>query len=209
MISVLSFPHEVPPATAVSDRGSTQRWLSALLVLTCQHMCGDFLSKMNWVSGDGSSSYLSKGSLSMTIGSQSTQEKRTTGWAVRGGWEHKKHRDRFYYILRLIPSLWQRPPFRPCVSFFQLINKYKEISAHQSRWILIGPKRLRYWPMTDRDACFWVGPHVDKFVTAVPRLWREERHRTTRLHRVICKTKGLRSPGDPQKLIEVCQNVYM
>lgn len=54
--------------------------------LTCQHMCGDFLSKMYWVSGDGSSSYLSKGSLSITMGSQSTQEKRTTGCAERGGW---------------------------------------------------------------------------------------------------------------------------
>lgn len=56
---------------------------------TCQHMCGDFLSKINWVSGDGSSSYLSKGSLSITIGSQSTQEKRTTGCAVRGGWKQE------------------------------------------------------------------------------------------------------------------------
>lgn len=56
---------------------------------TCQHMCGDFLSRMYWVSGEGSSSYLSKGSLSITMGSQSTQEKRTTGWAVRGGCEQR------------------------------------------------------------------------------------------------------------------------
>lgn len=54
---------------------------------TCQQLCGDFLSKINWVRGDGSSSYLSKGSLSITIGSQSTQENRTMGWAERGGWE--------------------------------------------------------------------------------------------------------------------------
>ncbi|TNN36027.1 hypothetical protein EYF80_053811 [Liparis tanakae] len=52
---------------------------------TCQQVCGDFLSRMNCVSGDGSSSYLSKGTLSMTIGSESRQEKRTWGWAERGG----------------------------------------------------------------------------------------------------------------------------
>lgn len=53
-------------------------------------MWGDFLSRMYWVRGDGSSSYLSNGSLSITIGSQSTQEKRTTGWAVRGGWKKER-----------------------------------------------------------------------------------------------------------------------
>ena len=53
---------------------------------TCQHMCGAFLSSTYCVSGEGSSSYLSKGSLSITMGSQSAQEKRTTGWAERGGW---------------------------------------------------------------------------------------------------------------------------
>lgn len=57
---------------------------------TCQHMCGDFLSKTYWVSGDGSSSYLSKGSLSITMGSQSTQEKRTAGCADRGGCERER-----------------------------------------------------------------------------------------------------------------------
>lgn len=59
---------------------------------TCQHAWGDFRSKMYCVKGDGSSSYLSKGSLSITIGSQSTQENLTTGWAVRGGWEGSKQR---------------------------------------------------------------------------------------------------------------------
>lgn len=62
---------------------------------TCQHMCGDFLSSMYWVNGDGSSSYLSKGSLSITIGSQSTQEKRTTGCAERGGCRGMK-KERFF-----------------------------------------------------------------------------------------------------------------
>lgn len=42
---------------------------------------------MYCVRGDGSSSYLSKGTLSITMGSASTQEKRTWGWAERGGWE--------------------------------------------------------------------------------------------------------------------------
>lgn len=53
---------------------------------TCQQVCGDFLSKMYCVSGDGSSSYLSKGTLSITMGSASRQENRTCGWAERGGW---------------------------------------------------------------------------------------------------------------------------
>lgn len=53
--------------------------------LTCQHVWGDFLSRINWVSGEGSNSYLSKGNLSITIGSQSVQENFTTGWDVRGG----------------------------------------------------------------------------------------------------------------------------
>lgn len=57
---------------------------------TCQQVWGDFRSKMYWVRGEGSSSYLSKGSLSMTMGSQSTQENLTTGWAVRGGWKGGK-----------------------------------------------------------------------------------------------------------------------
>ncbi|KAG7256558.1 hypothetical protein CRUP_000163 [Coryphaenoides rupestris] len=40
-------------------------------------VCGDFLSRMYCVSGEGSSSYLSKGTLSMTMGSASRQEKCT------------------------------------------------------------------------------------------------------------------------------------
>lgn len=60
---------------------------------TCQQLCGDFLSKINWVSGDGSSSYLSKGSFSITIGSQSTQENLTMGCAERGGWEQEMFPD--------------------------------------------------------------------------------------------------------------------
>lgn len=68
-----------------SPRGNTcdfvnkAKSVSGSIYSTCQHMCGDFLSRMYWVSGEGSSSYLSKGSLSITMGSQSTQEKRTTG----------------------------------------------------------------------------------------------------------------------------------
>lgn len=78
-----------------SPRGNTCDFVnkamsvSGSIYSTCQHMCGDFLSRMYWVSGEGSSSYLSKGSLSITMGSQSTQEKRTTGWAVRGGCEQQ------------------------------------------------------------------------------------------------------------------------
>lgn len=52
---------------------------------TCQQVCGDFLSRMYCVRGEGSSSYLSKGTLSITMGSASRQEKRTWGWAERGG----------------------------------------------------------------------------------------------------------------------------
>lgn len=62
-----------------------KKWIIRKVSPTCQHIWGDFLSRMYWVRGDGSSSYLSNGSLSITIGSQSTQEKRTTGWATRGG----------------------------------------------------------------------------------------------------------------------------
>lgn len=53
--------------------------------VTCQQVCGDFLSRMYCVRGDGSSSYLSNGTLSTTIGSASKQENRTIGWAIRGG----------------------------------------------------------------------------------------------------------------------------
>ena len=52
--------------------------------LTCQQTFGCLLSRMYWVSGEGSSSYLSKGMFSITIGSCGKHEKRTTGWAVRG-----------------------------------------------------------------------------------------------------------------------------
>lgn len=53
--------------------------------LTCQHVWGDFRSRINWVNGEGSNSYLSKGNLSITMGSQSVQENFTTGWDVLGG----------------------------------------------------------------------------------------------------------------------------
>lgn len=75
-------------ATAVTVKTSQHSWW-VCEYSTCQHMCGNFLSRIYWVSGEGSSSYLSKGSLSITMGSQSTQEKRTTGWAERGGWQQE------------------------------------------------------------------------------------------------------------------------
>ena len=54
---------------------------------TCQHVDGDFLSKMYWVRGDGSSSYLSNGKLSRTKGSELLHENITLGWASLDGWQ--------------------------------------------------------------------------------------------------------------------------
>lgn len=86
-MSVLAFKESSQSNTGESKKKKTQN--NQMISSTCQHMCGDFLSKTYWVSGDGSSSYLSKGSLSITMGSQSTQEKRTAGCADRGGWEQE------------------------------------------------------------------------------------------------------------------------
>jgi len=86
---------------------------------TCQHMWGDFLSRMYWVSGEGSSSYLSKGSLSITMGSQSPQEKRTTGWAERGGWEEQIEMIRNIHLFDVQP--WQ-----------QCITKHRRLTGNQN-----------------------------------------------------------------------------
>ena len=48
-------------------------------VLTSQQMLGFFLASMCWVSGEGSSSYLSKGKLSISIGATSVSLNHTTG----------------------------------------------------------------------------------------------------------------------------------
>lgn len=53
-------------------------------MLTCQQVDGDFLSSIYWVSGEGSSSYLSNGKFSTSWGSESTQEKKTVGCASLG-----------------------------------------------------------------------------------------------------------------------------
>ena len=48
-------------------------------VLTSQQMLGFFFASMCWVSGEGSSSYLSKGKLSISIGATSVSLNHTTG----------------------------------------------------------------------------------------------------------------------------------
>jgi len=42
---------------------------------------------MYWVRGDGSSSYLSKGNFSTSIGDTSEVLNQTMGWTSRGGWK--------------------------------------------------------------------------------------------------------------------------
>lgn len=58
---------------------------------TCQQVDGDFLSKIYWVRGDGSSSYLSNGKLSRTNGSELLQENMTLGCASLDGYNTKQH----------------------------------------------------------------------------------------------------------------------
>lgn len=109
--------HRWRPRCAGSDM-----WISALMsdccltecyfllrlwrCCTCQQICGDFLSKMYCVSGEGSSSYLSKGTLSITMGSASTQEKRTCGWAERGGWGGSEEHNVLKNINKSTYCLW-------------------------------------------------------------------------------------------------------
>lgn len=52
---------------------------------TCQQKFGCFLPRMNRVRGEGSSSYLSKGRLSMIMGSWLVQVNLRVGWAERCG----------------------------------------------------------------------------------------------------------------------------
>lgn len=59
-------------------------------MITCQQSVGCFLDKINCVSGHGSNSYLSKGKLSITMGSWLTQENLTVGWAHLGGYYNKQ-----------------------------------------------------------------------------------------------------------------------
>lgn len=47
--------------------------------LTCQQLFGCLRSRMYWVRGEGSNSYLSNGRLSITNGSQALQENWTIG----------------------------------------------------------------------------------------------------------------------------------
>lgn len=42
--------------------------------------------------------------------------------------------------------------------------------SYQSRGVLVRPEGLRDWPVTDGNASFGVGSHVDQLVTAMPRL---------------------------------------
>ena len=53
--------------------------------LTCQQTLGFLFSRMYWVNGDGSNSYLSNGKFSTSIGSVSEASKRTTGCTSRAG----------------------------------------------------------------------------------------------------------------------------
>lgn len=55
------------------------------IIHTCQHVLGCFLERINWVKGEGSNSYLSKGKFSITIGSEFVQANFIFGCADLGG----------------------------------------------------------------------------------------------------------------------------
>lgn len=168
-------------------------------------MCGDFLSRTYCVSGEGSSSYLSKGSLSITMGSQSTQEKRTTGWAERGGWEENRkqssdpsllqNQGRFkenQIIKQSLSSLCWPPDYSQAErTATNRGGRNRDVSSasHQGWWILVRPEGLWDGPVAHWNPRLWVWSHIDEFVAAVPGLRAERRHRSTGFHWVFYKTQ--------------------
>lgn len=166
-------------------------------------MCGDFLSRTYWVRGEGSSSYLSKGSLSITMGSQSTQEKRTTGWAERGGWEEnrKKSSDpsvlqnqgRFKEIikLRLSSQCWTPDSSQVGRTAPNTRGGNSDVSSssHQGWRVLVWPEGLWNGPVAHWNPRLWVWSHIYEFMAAVPGLRAERRHRSTGFHWVFYKTQ--------------------
>lgn len=60
-------------------------------------------------------------------------------------------------------------------------------SAHQGRGVLVRPEGLWDGPVSQRNACLRVGPHIDELVATVPRLQTEGRQRTDGIRRVFWK----------------------
>lgn len=103
------------------------------------------------------------------MGSQSTQENRTTGWAERGGWEGGH-----WLQCRRVAQTRPEAAYRV------------KASAHQSRSVLVWPEGLGDGPVSDGNARLWVWPHVDEFMAAVPRLEVE-----IWLHKGVCGSRNV------------------